>query len=86
MLKVNTMLYTLIGLTTAAVFGIGAVNVYGLDGLMEQAWVDPVFWGLIAAGAIVALVGPPVRCWLCALSARFKNIRLLCQGSPCLHA
>jgi len=80
------MLYTLFGLTAAALFGIGAYNVYGLDGLMEHAWIEPVFWSLIAAGVIVPLVEHPVRCKLCALSAHFKSTRALCQGSPCLHA
>ena len=80
------MLHVLLGLVAAALFGIGAYTVYGLDGLMERTWIESVFWSLIAAGAIVQLVGREVRCKLCALGARFDSSPILCQSSPCLHA
>jgi len=80
------MLYVLAGLVAAALFGIGAYAAYGPDGLLERAWIDQVFWSLIAAGAIVQLVERDLRCKLCALSARLRAPKFLCPDSPCLHA
>jgi len=50
------MIYVLMGLISAAFFGIGAVGVYGPEGLLENVWVDYVFWWLIGTGALLALV------------------------------
>jgi len=50
------MIYILMGLISATLFGIGAVGVYGPEGLLGHAWVDYVFWWLIGTGALLALV------------------------------
>jgi hypothetical protein len=47
------MLYTLVGFGLAALFGMLAYRVLGLEGLMHSGWVDPVFLGLMVAGVVL---------------------------------
>ena len=55
-LEVVTMMYALMGLVSAVFFGIGAVTVYGAEGLLANLWVDYMFWWLIGTGVLLALV------------------------------
>ena len=50
------MIYVLLGLVSAMFFGIGAVSVYGTDGLLANVWVEYVFWWLIGSGALLSLL------------------------------
>jgi len=50
------MIYILMGLVSATFFGIGAVTVYGTEGLLDNAWVEYVFWWLIGTGVILSLI------------------------------
>ncbi len=79
------MLYTLFGLVAAAFFGIIAYSIYGLDGLMERAWIDQVFWGLIALGVVMSALEQRVDCVLCKLRGWFTDASAFCHGAPCTH-
>jgi len=61
------MIYLLMGLVSATLFGISAVTVYGTEGLLANAWIDYVFWWLIAASVGLALVESTagLRCSIC---------------------
>jgi hypothetical protein len=50
------MIYLLMGLASATLFGISAVTVYGTEGLLANAWIEYVFWWLIAASAGLAFL------------------------------
>ena len=50
------MLPLLIGLSTAAVFGLVTGSIYGVDALVQEPWVVLVFWGLITGSAMMTLV------------------------------
>lgn len=49
------MTYLLGGLVAATLVGLGSVLVYGPGSQLEHEWVEPVFWALIAAGALMSL-------------------------------
>lgn len=49
------MTYLLGGLTAATLLGLGSVLVYGPGSQPEHAWIEPVFWALIASGALMSL-------------------------------
>ena len=76
------MVYILMGLVSAMLFGLSAVAVYGAEGLLQNAWVDYVFWWLIAASAGLALLDNTVglRCSICR---RVPVLPLLCNEAPC---
>ena len=61
------MIYVLTGLLAAMLFGIGSVSVYGHEGLMENLWIEYVFWWLIGTGVLLASVDSTLglRCKLC---------------------
>ena len=74
----------LFGLVAAMLFGLSAFAVYGLEGLTQYQWIDMVFWGLIASGALVSLVGESLSCWVCAVKQRFRFSGEGCRGAiPC---
>ncbi len=50
------MIYLLMGLVSAMLLGLSAVTVYGTEGLLQNAWVDYVFWWLIAVSAGLAML------------------------------
>ncbi len=54
--EVVTMMYVLMGLVSAVFFGVGAVAVYGYEGLLSSPWVDYVFWWLVGTGVLLGLV------------------------------
>lgn len=76
------MLYLFLGLSSAALLGIGAAWVYGSDGLMHQAWVDQAFWALIFAGFALAAIDNASALW-CRLCQRLSGRMALCQRLPC---
>jgi hypothetical protein len=61
------MLPTLLGLVLAMLFGLMSFFVYGLDGLINYPWIDTVFWGLIATGALVTLINEVGQCLFCRM-------------------
>lgn len=77
-----TMLYILMGVVSATLFGILAVGVYGHDGLLDNLWVEYVFWWLIGTGVILALLENTfkLRCRPCRQTAA---TRAPCNGVPC---
>jgi hypothetical protein len=77
------MLFALLAMIAAALFGIVSFGVYGADGLAQAAWVDYVFWGLIGAGAGLALLDGLVRCKVCDLSPRLARSSAFCQTARC---
>ncbi|MDJ0871711.1 MAG: hypothetical protein QNJ87_08070 [Gammaproteobacteria bacterium] len=50
------MVYALTGLILATMFGVGAVTVYGYQGLLVNPWIDCVFWWLVGTGGLLAAV------------------------------
>ncbi len=76
------MLYILMGVVSATLFGIFAVGVYGPDGLLDNPWVEYVFWWLIGTGAALALVENAfkLRCGSCR---QVPPTRAPCNGLPC---
>ncbi len=52
----NKMFPALVGLVLAMVFGLMAHTVYGTMGLTDEAWVNAVFWTIIATGVAVSLL------------------------------
>lgn len=77
------MVYIFISLVAASLFGIGAVAVYGHEGLITNPWIDIVFWWLIGTG--VALAALDYRRNLSCLICRRlpKAVPALCKASPC---
>jgi hypothetical protein len=71
------MIYVLMGLVSATLFGISAVTVYGTEGLLANAWVDYVFWWLIAASVGLASLESTMglRCSICR---RLPVLTVLC--------
>ncbi len=61
------MLPMLIALSVASAFGLMAHAVYGTDGLIDQAWIDVVFWAIISTGAGVWLLQVFSSCLACRL-------------------
>ena len=82
------MLPTLLGLTIAMVFGIFAHAFYGTEQLMQQGWIDIVFWSLIGTGIGVSLIQVFGACTPCRLSRRVRSDtmrRWFCSGLSCGH-
>lgn len=82
------MLPTLLGLTVAMVFGIFANAVYGTEHIMQQGWIDIVFWSLIGTGIGVSLIQVFGACVPCQVSRRVHSAamsRLFCDQVPCGH-
>jgi len=82
------MLPIFIGLVSATLFGLVAHGVYGTETLIDHAWIDMVFWALIATGAAVSLANALDGCLPCRLR-RITPLRglgeRLCRGLPCSH-
>ena len=80
------MLPVLIGLLAASLFGIAATVILGPEALLQHAWVDVVFWAMIAAGAATSAVNIAWECIPCRLARQARKPLLaerLCQGTPC---
>ncbi|MCB1877824.1 MAG: hypothetical protein KDH88_17770 [Chromatiales bacterium] len=63
------MFNMLVCIVAAAILAVGAVFLYGVDGLVYQPWVEYTFWWLFAAAVAFAFLqetSPMVR-GLCAL-------------------
>ena len=69
----------LVGFGSALLFAIFAFATYGLDGVMEYAWIGMVFWALIASGLLVFVVNLKMPCLLCRLSERVRRFHKLCR-------
>lgn len=76
------MLYILFSLVAAMLFGLGAVAVYGYDGLLANPWIDTVFWWLVGTGVALAALDVRVnlRCLICRGTGAPGT---LCHGAPC---
>ena len=76
------MMYVLMGFISATAFGIGAFSIYGYQGLMDNSWIDYVFWWLIGTGIALGLLDSTasLRCRLCRRAALMPA---LCPEGPC---
>lgn len=82
------MLPFFIGVMAAMVFSLGATSIIGPEALLRHAWVDIVFWTLIAAGAAVSAINIAWECLPCKVarwSRRSKLSERLCADKPCIH-
>lgn len=50
------MLYVQLGLVAAMLVGLATQLIYGSESLLEAQWLDPLFWGLIVAGVVMAIL------------------------------
>ena len=75
------MFYLLTGLAAAMMFGVASVSVYGYEALVDNAWIDYVFWWLIGTGVLLAAVDSNLglRCKVCRHMARLP----LCASLAC---
>lgn len=76
----------LIGLIAATLFGIAASMFLGPSALLTNAWVDVVFWTLIASGAAVSAINLSWGCIPCHFAQWMKRKDLsdrLCRQAPC---
>jgi hypothetical protein len=66
-------------------FGLMSFLVYGLDGLINYPWIDAVFWGLIATGAVVTLINEVGQCLLCRMKPILPMAQLtrFCDDLAC---
>jgi hypothetical protein len=74
------------GLTIAMVFGIFAHGYYGTEQIMQQQWIDIVFWSLIGTGIGVSMIQIFGDCVPCQLSRRVHAeslSRLFCDRMHC---
>jgi len=82
------MLPVFIGVVAAALFGIGATAALGPEALLTNAWVDVVFWTLIASGAAVSAINISWECLPCQFAqwAQRKDLsEKLCRDVPCVN-
>ncbi len=75
------MMYVLTGIVAAMLFGVASVSVYGYEGLMENMWIEYVFWWLIGTGVLLASVDSTLglRCRVC----RHMPSMPLCASLAC---
>ncbi len=75
------MLHLLMGLAAATAFGIASFSLYGYQGLLDNAWVDYVFWWLIGTGVLLAALDSTfgLRCQICRRLPRVP----LCASLVC---
>lgn len=75
------MIYLLTGLAAAMMFGIASVSVYGHEALLDNAWIEYVFWWLIGTGLLLAAVDSTlgIRCKVCRHLPRVH----LCASLAC---
>ena len=76
------MLYILTGVVSATLFGIFAVGVYGPDGLLDNVWVEYVFWWLIGSGVILALLEDSFKPRRSTRKPE-RDAQVPCDGVPC---
>lgn len=80
------MLPTLMGLIVAMVFGIFAHGYYGTEQIMQQEWIDIVFWSLIGTGIGVSTIQMNGACMPCRMSRQIHSqtmSRWFCDSLPC---
>jgi hypothetical protein len=76
------MVYLLLSFALAALFGIAAGSLYGWDALVDQPWVDHVFWALLLAGFAFAAIDNLRGAW-CRLCGRVAGTLPFCRRGPC---
>jgi hypothetical protein len=74
------MFFALIGVAMATLFGIVAYSIYGTEGLMDNGWIQSVFWWLIIVSAAAGYLDGLIRCELCE---KFSALGPLCRVVPC---
>lgn len=78
------MAYLLGGLGAATLVGVGSVLVYGPGSQLDQSWIEPLFWSLIIAGAVMSLFEQTVSCKLCALRQWLTGTGARCVEETCV--
>jgi hypothetical protein len=78
------MRYLIGGLAAATLVGLSSVLVYGPGSQLQHSWIEPLFWALIASGALMSLFEHTVRCKLCALRDRISGGSGSCSEAACL--
>ncbi len=68
------MLYILLGLIAAMWIGLAAHFFHQSEALFYLTWLDPLFWGSIVAGVVVAVIDsyycPVLHCLISRVSRR----------------
>lgn len=80
------MLPVFVGLVAASLFGIATTIIVGPEALWKQAWVDIIFWTMIATGAAVSAINISWECIPCRLAQQAQRRDLaerLCSNAPC---
>lgn len=80
------MLPLFIGVLAASIFGIVAITVFSPEFLLTNAWVDVVFWTLIAVGLALSAINLNCECLGCNLARWLRRRDLserLCREPPC---
>ena len=70
------------------VFGIFANGFYGTEQIMQQQWIDIVFWSLIGTGMGVSMIQIFGACVPCQVSRRVNSetmSRWFCDSPHCSH-
>ena len=78
------MRYILSGLTGATLVGLASVVVYGPGSQLQHPWIEPLFWALIASGALMSVFERSIRCKLCAVRDRLSGGSGSCSEDACL--
>ena len=74
------------GLVAAMLFGLIVMITLGEQALMTHAWVDVVFWTLIASGAALSAINLSWDCIACKMSKLSHANKLterLCRDTRC---
>lgn len=73
----------LLGLVSAAIYGIGVTFWFGVDNLTSRAWIEPGFWALATSG-VVLLIIRDLYCWVqnCVSKAIGMAKQASRSGSP----
>ena len=69
----------LFGMLLAALFAIVMFGPVGMDTSAHPAWVDYVFWGIIATGAVPSAI-QCLRCHVAEMRQRWANWRYRPRG------
>ena len=67
------MIYVLLGLVSATLFGFVSFSVYGYEALLNDLWIDYVFWWLIGTGVVLAALDSDFR-FRCEMCRRIPRI------------
>lgn len=75
----------LISVVAATFLGVGSIMIYGPD-VVDEAWVDVVFWSILGAGAAVSLVDISLECVKCRVARllHWADAARRCSELPCV--